>query len=198
MTYVSDPATLRNPAAINFANYRLIYLPSSYRSDNPYGITDATNNAFITRSADLVYYVNNLGGSLVVLTQAYLSNPYGFLPSPLSFVAYTFPAVQVTADMALFSPTSNSGNLYHDSWHGYFTGPTDWSGIYRVLVHQTGSCSQPNGQNQTCHATMVANYHAKLTAHTCYDKATSTTSRNDPACWRSVSAVVGQIVNVNH
>lgn len=40
--------------------------------------------------------------------------------------------------MKTISPDSNSVNLDHNAWHGYFTGPKDWSGIYRVIVSVRG------------------------------------------------------------
>lgn len=186
VSYVSDPNTLMS--GIYFSNYRLIYVCSAYRAaDNPYGITDATNNALIARSRDLVDYVNRLGGSLIVLTQAGLQYPYGFLPDPLVFVSETFSSVAVTQDMALFSPTSTADNLFHNYWHGYFDGPIDYGGVYRVLVYQQGYCSQTNGQYQNCAATMVANMHTKLTNVACWNKAADASAAANPLCWRCVS-----------
>lgn len=48
--------------------YKLVYIPSSGRQTQG-GITDAQNNAFVQRRADLVSFVNTLGGSLIALTQ---------------------------------------------------------------------------------------------------------------------------------
>lgn len=185
VTYVSDPTILLNTTATNFTNYRMIYIPSAYRIDNPGGITNSTNDALTLRSSDLINYVN-MGGSLIVLTQSGLNNPYAFLPNPLIFQPFQFQAVNVSGDMPLFSPTSNAANLFHSMWHGYFTGPVDWSGIYRVLVYQQNSCPVANGANQNCNATMIANVHTKLTSHSCSDKATDATTQSDPACWRWV------------
>ena len=58
------------------------------------------------------------------------------LPAPfaLQYQQAAFSDVTVTAEMGKVSPTSDNVNLDHNLWHGYFTGPKDWSGIYRVLV----------------------------------------------------------------
>lgn len=186
VTYVSDPNTLLSPSLTNFSNYRLIYLPSAYRVDNPGGITNATNDALTVRSQDLINYVNQ-GGSLICLTQAGLTSPYAFLPNPLIFQPDQFQAVNVSMDMPAFSPTSNAGNLFHSMWHGYFTGPIDWSGIARVLVYQQDACPVASGINQNCNATMIANIHSVLTSHVCDAKSTDATSAADPACWRWVN-----------
>lgn len=165
ITYMNLPADIADPVTCNFSNYRLVYLPSAFRpnhvfpngtieADNPGGITDAQNNAFISRRADLAEYINN-GGSFMALTQFAMSDPYGFMPIPLEFTEMEFPDVAIEPDIQLVSPTSNSGNLDHNSWHGFFTGPQDWSGIYRVLVYKTGECPVANGYNQNCNATVL-------------------------------------------
>lgn len=38
---------------------------------------------------------------------------------------------------AQLSPTTNATNLFHYSWHGYFTGPEDYSGVRIVLTSRT-------------------------------------------------------------
>lgn len=65
--------------------------------------------------------------------------PYGFFPINLTFVKEDFIDVSITAEMEPLSNTTTNGNLDHTFWHGYFTGPRDWSGIYRVVVSH-GSC----------------------------------------------------------
>lgn len=185
VTYVSDPLVLRKN--ISFADFRLVYVPSAYRPDNLDGAVNATNDALVARRADLVHYVNTLGGSLIVLTQFGMLNPYGFLPDPLTFVAETLSNVSVTADMTLFSPTSNASNLNRNIWQGHFSGPIDYSGIYRVLVYKQGQCNHTNGQHQECAATMVANQRAKLTHLPCWNKDSDPISAADPLCWRCVS-----------
>lgn len=182
--YVSDPWILQHN--IYFPSYRLIYVPSAYRPDNLDGIVNATNDALVMRRKDLIHYVNTLGGSLIVLAQSGMLNPYGFLPDPLILVGDNIKNVSITADMLLFSPTSNASNLHRDVWRGYFSGPIDYSGIYRVLVHKLGNCSHTNGRYQNCAAMMVANQQTKLTNIPCWDKDSDPTIAENPLCWRCV------------
>ncbi|GLI60148.1 hypothetical protein VaNZ11_002184, partial [Volvox africanus] len=81
---------------------------------------------------------------------------------------------------------TNSSLLTHP-WIGYFSGPVDWSGL-RVVAHQPGSCSVPQGSLQNCHATVLCNLRAKLTEENCYDKYDNDNDgrvdKDDPDCWR--------------
>jgi hypothetical protein len=97
-------------------------------------MTGNQNTALMRRTAALRTYVNEQGGSLIVLTQAGLAAPYGFLPQPLTFVRATFIDVTVVGSLNTISPDSDSANLDHDAWHGYFTGPINYGGIFQVLV----------------------------------------------------------------
>jgi hypothetical protein len=98
-----------------------------------------------------------------------------------------FPDVTVFSDIALISPSSDSVNMDHQSWHGYFTGPPNWSGIGRVLTYKAGNCPTPNGEGTNCMATVISNIHARLTAEVCYDgidnDANGLIDKADPACW---------------
>jgi hypothetical protein len=55
-------------AAVNFSNFKLIFIPSS-NDQTVGGISDANNGFLIKRRRDLITYVNTQGGSLVSLTQ---------------------------------------------------------------------------------------------------------------------------------
>lgn len=84
---------------VNFTQYRFIYIPTcSGQTDG--GITDLQNNLLMGRRNDIKNYINNLGGSLIALTQSRLSNPYGFFPMPLEFAnnAKDFIDVTVTGE----------------------------------------------------------------------------------------------------
>lgn len=120
-------------ASVDFAQFRLLYVPSSSKQTKG-GVQNAQNDALMERAADIKNYVNVLGGSLVVLTQAGLRSPYGFFPLALEFTFAEFSEVTVTDDMQGISPATTSASLKHSYWHGYFTGPRDWAGIYRVLA----------------------------------------------------------------
>jgi hypothetical protein len=100
------------------------------------GILQTQSDALATRRADLTTYVNARGGSLIVLTQAGLTNPYSFFPVPLVYTFEEFSDVTITGNMAQVSSVSDSANLDHDLWHGYFTGPTNYAGIFQVLVRE--------------------------------------------------------------
>ena len=50
------------------------------------GINDSQNSALAARKVDLLYYVNNLGGSLVCLGQSSLTSAYTWLPKALTQV----------------------------------------------------------------------------------------------------------------
>lgn len=128
-------------------------MPSSYVHTKG-GMSNDQNEALIERAADIKNYVNNLGGSLIVLGQAGLWRPYGFFPLALQFTTMDFVDNAPTDDMRTISPDTNDKNLDHVYWHGYFTGPKDWSGIYRVLAYKKWvrdnwedghGCPIPNG-----------------------------------------------------
>jgi hypothetical protein len=104
------------------------------------GITNTQNQALTGRLQALKAYVNEQGGSLVVLTQEGLNTPYSFFPTPLTFVDEEFSDVTVTGNMKSISPDSDSANLDHYLWHGYFTGPNNYGGIFQVLVRADVSC----------------------------------------------------------
>lgn len=70
------------------------------------GITNTQATALANRRSALQQYVNVLGGSLVVLTQAGLNAPYAFFPSPLTFVQSVSQTVVniYTVNFCLLSP----------------------------------------------------------------------------------------------
>ncbi len=119
--------------ATSFGNYRVIHVPSSSFQTSG-GLSNAMSNSLMRRRAFLSDYVNVLGGSLIVLTQDGQSNPYGFFPSPLVYVRTDYINVTASVNMPQISAPTDSVNLDHNAWHGYFTGPRDFAGIMQVLV----------------------------------------------------------------
>ncbi|GFH08829.1 uncharacterized protein HaLaN_03860 [Haematococcus lacustris] len=200
VTYALDSTQIAAAATANFTGFRLIYVPSSW-FQTPGGIRDAQSDALAAHKEQLRSYINQHGGALVVLTQQGLARPFAFFPIPLRFVAQDFVDVSTTPDIAHLSPDSNSDNLDHNAWHGYFTGPQDWSGIYRVLVYKawkndssTGpdgpgpGCPVANGPSQDCLATVLCNQHTFLSAEICGngidDDGNGLVDKDDEACWR--------------
>ncbi|KAL6761733.1 hypothetical protein V8C86DRAFT_2530731 [Haematococcus lacustris] len=187
VTYALDSTQIAAAATANFTGFRIIYIGQS--------------DALAKYREQLRSYINQHGGSLVVLTQQGLAQPFAFFPIPLRFVAQDFVDVSTTPDIAHLSPDSNSDNLDHNAWHGYFTGPQDWSGIYRVLVYKawkndssTGphgpgpGCPVANGPSQDCLATVLCNQHTFLSAEICGngidDDGNGLVDKDDEACWR--------------
>ncbi len=91
----------------------------------------------MTRRNDFKRYINELGGSLIVLTQQWQSNPYGFFPTALAFNGGTdFEDVSTFPSIREISPDSTDRNLDHVYWHGWITGPQNYAGVFQVLVGQ--------------------------------------------------------------
>ncbi|GFR45633.1 hypothetical protein Agub_g7041, partial [Astrephomene gubernaculifera] len=184
--YVRTPAEL---LATNLQRYKLLYVPSSvYQTDG--GITDELHAALLSMKAKIVNFVNNNGGSMVVLTQAgFGADSWGFLPMPLTFTADSFEDVSVTSYMAMISPDTNDWNADHIYWHGYWTGPVGWSGL-QVLAYRGNECPAAAGPNQDCKATLLCDIRTVLTAENCYDGVDNDgdglTDNEDPDCWQPV------------
>ncbi|GAX76820.1 hypothetical protein CEUSTIGMA_g4266.t1, partial [Chlamydomonas eustigma] len=187
ITYVTSTTQI---ALVNFNQYLLLYIPSAYINGGGVqvnGITDAQNNALVARSQDIKTYINTFGGSLIALGQSTLSKPYGWLPVQVNYTQKNNINIGTTADINVISNTSTGPNLSHNAWHGYFWGPPDWSGIYRVLAYLSGQCTIVNGPNTSCNATVLCNVNTYLSAELCYDgwdnDGNGLVDKNDPACW---------------
>eukprot|EP00798_Chlamydomonas_sp_ICE-L_P016157 gene16157-22318_t len=116
VTYLTSTSDIRN---VIFSQFKVIYIPSTFRNfagSTVRGIKDDQNNELSKRKADMQYFVNNLGGSLVALGQSALKQPYGFLPKPLSFKNFNFEFVETTPDLDAISNTSTGPNLSHRMW----------------------------------------------------------------------------------
>ena len=128
--------TFRNSIAdidsVNFADYDVIYIPSN-SLNTAGGITPAQLTALNTRQADIVHFLNVLGGSLVALTEAGSSNQYGWLPVALTIADEQHADVTPTADMAAIAPGATATNMDHGFYHTVFLGPPGFSGL-KVLA----------------------------------------------------------------
>ncbi|KAL6764333.1 hypothetical protein V8C86DRAFT_3209110 [Haematococcus lacustris] len=209
VTYALTGAQIAAAATANFTGFRVIYVPSAgvqvtslpSWTQTTGGIQNAQSDALALFREQLRAYINVFGGSLVVLTQQGLRRPFSFFPSPLQFVALDFVDVSTTPDITQISPDSDSANLDHNAWHGYFTGPQDWSGIYRVLAFKAWKddsnraaggpgqgCPVPSGPTQDCWATVLCNQYTYLSAEICGnaidDDGNGLADKADPVCWR--------------
>jgi cysteine-rich repeat protein len=154
VTFVNDTGVI---GSVDFSSYAMIYLPSSYRHTGG-GITAAQIAALNARQADVADFVNNLGGSLMALTQANTSGAWGWLPVPLTTQDMSFTNVSVTAELQAISPATNNTNMDHCCFHNVFTGPAGYSGL-SVLAYNPG-----NGKPVILGGTRVV-----LTAEVCDD-----------------------------
>lgn len=120
-----------------FSNFDVIFVPSNERDgSDPRGISDADLALLNARQADLVDFVNNLGGGLIALTEQD-ADPllaFGFLPVPLQFQNVDYFDAEPTAALAALAPNADSNNLDHDSWHNIWTGPPGFSGLDVLAV----------------------------------------------------------------
>ncbi|KXZ54761.1 hypothetical protein GPECTOR_4g831 [Gonium pectorale] len=149
ITYATTPSDL---LAANLSAYKLLYVPSDNENTDG-GITASLHQALGSIRQRIVSFVNNRGGSMIVLTQAGIAtDPWAFLPVPLTFTYDDFVDVDTTGLMSQISPQSDSSNLDHSYWHGYWTGPVDWNGL-TVMAHKAGECPVASGPNQDCKAT---------------------------------------------
>ncbi len=145
---ITHARTVAEIAAINFANYKLLYVPSNSINTGG-GINNTQLAALNGRAADIANFVNNLNGSLIALTEAGSVGAWGWLPLPLTTANASFTGAAVTADMAAISPGTTSANLSHCCFHNVFTGPLLVDGTYaglRVLATATNAPGNLNGR----------------------------------------------------
>ncbi len=138
--------TFSEIAGVNFANYKMVYIPSDsgyplpeFR-DDPYnetnwwgGITGGQLSVLINnRKGDLINYVNNQGGGLLVMAEDNSANPYGFIAADSSFVLRKSGGNVETAtefapagfsDVGLTDVYLNEGTPYRS----VFEGPTNFN-----------------------------------------------------------------------
>ena len=130
VTHVRSEADI---AAVNFARYAFVYLPSA-DLHTPGGLSGKQISALNARQPDLVRFVNERGGSLLALTQAQVPGGWGFLPVPLQTADIVFDVAEPTEALRGFVPSISTLDLSHRSFHNVFTGPAGYSGLH-VLAY---------------------------------------------------------------
>lgn len=128
--------TLAQIPTVDFAQFDVIFVPSNEDDGDEVGIDDAELAALNARKADIVAFVNNLGGGLIALTEAD-SDPalaFGFLPIPLEFQVVSYVDVEPAPALAALAPDADSDNMDHDNWHNIWTGPPGFSGLDVLVV----------------------------------------------------------------
>lgn len=137
--YTSDTVTLtagvNSIATVNFANYKLIYVPSD-NGNTSGGINQLQLNALNARKLDIQNYVK-LGGGIVALTEQGLTNPYGWLELPLPFVTFdNFETVMIqtpalaAAGFSITNAELSAGTPSHNA----FSGPPGFNGLDVFVV----------------------------------------------------------------
>lgn len=121
-TAASEPVTYVNGAAIStqsFAGFKMIAVASSSSQTPSGGLTQAESDLLNARGADVADFVNG-GGGLFGLTQAGLSNPYGYLGVIGTFTVDTnnnYDDITPTAEGAAVGVTDA---LDVFAWHDYY------------------------------------------------------------------------------
>ncbi len=124
-------------SSVDFANFDVIFVPSAeHDGGDPPGISNASLALLNGRQADIVNFVNNLGGGLIALTEqdADPNLAFGFLPIPLQFQNVDYVDAEPTAALAALAPAANGTNMDHDNWHNVWTGPPGFGGLDVLAV----------------------------------------------------------------
>jgi cysteine-rich repeat protein len=131
---VTHARSTEDISRVDFSRYALVYLPSA--GEHTLGGLTARQIATLNaRQPDLARFVNDLGGSLIALTQAGVEGGWGFLPLPLTTQDTSFDVAQPTAALQLFVPRLNAVDLSHKSFHNVFTGPEGYSGLSVLAIN---------------------------------------------------------------
>ena len=129
--------------AVNFANYKLLYIPSDGNTSG--GISAAQLAALNLRQAAIQNFVNVSGGGLISLTEGGSgAAAYGWLPIPITTSNAGHGSgspITPTADLISVSPSTTSANLTHCCLHNTFTGPAGFSGLNVLAFHNHGGTS---------------------------------------------------------
>jgi cysteine-rich repeat protein len=128
-------------ASVNFANFKMIYIPSG--ENNTSGGINATQLAALNaRQVDIKDFINVKGGSLLALTEANLAGAWGWLPLPLTtFDPPQYDDVTPTAALTAISPTTTATNMDHCCYHNVFIGPAGFSGLGVLAINNTAGNS---------------------------------------------------------
>jgi len=118
-------------STVDFANFDVIFVPSNEDDDQEVGIDNGELELLNAREADIVDFVNTLGGGLIALTEADAdpSLAFGFLPIALEFENVEYFDVEPTAAILDLAPAATADNMSHDAWHNVWTGPAGYSGL---------------------------------------------------------------------
>lgn len=124
-------------SSVDFANFDVIFVPSSESDgDDPLAMSNASLVLLNARQADIVNFVNNLGGGLMALTEqdADPNLAFGFLPIPLQFQNIDYIDAEPTAALAALAPGATGTNIDHNNWHNVWTGPPGFGGLEVLAV----------------------------------------------------------------
>ena len=133
---VTHVRTTSEIANVNFSNFAAIYIASDSRNTSG-GMTSSQLTALNARQADIVTFVNNLGGGLLALSESGYSHKYNWLPLSLTTAnsGHSNSSGNLpTADMSSIAPGITESHLSHCCYHTVFTGPPGFSGL-RVLAY---------------------------------------------------------------
>ena len=149
-------------ASVDFSQFAFVYLPS-VEHQTLGGLTVQQIAALNARQPDLAHFVNDLGGSLLALTQAGVEGGWGFLPVPLQTQDITFDTASPTDELRGFAPAVDTTDLSHKSFHNVFTGPSGYSGLH-VLAFNDEVYNPQKGQ-----PVMLGGVGVVLSAENCSD-----------------------------
>jgi len=129
-------ATSSQIATIDFAAFKMIYVASSFEMVDG-GLTQFQLDRLNLRRADLEHFVNDLGGSVLALTETGLSNAWGWLPLPLTVVDRENANVFPTPDLQALASAVTATDLGHEFYHCVFAGPPGLSGLTVLAREQS-------------------------------------------------------------
>ncbi len=126
ITHARTPAEI---AAVNFNDYKVIYIPSVDFAEEGFGgiqtaggIMTSQLQALNARQADIVDFVNVQRGGLIALTETDAPDGYGWLPLPVqtqdNVNEFVCPTAALNSD---FGVTATCADLTHQFYHTVFT-----------------------------------------------------------------------------
>ncbi len=132
VTFVGGAAEIEG---LDFTGYAMIAIVTSqHEIASAEGLTDAENDALITRAGDIASFVNG-GGGLFASSQSRLDNPWGFIGGLGDFVTNTglsYSSILPTTEGQEIGITTD---LNVCCWHDTFT---EWPDFLNVLAWHPG------------------------------------------------------------